>query len=39
MKDNNRREELERAIFILECKDRWNTQDYIDYNRMCTELR
>ena len=27
-------EELEQSIFILECKDRWNRSDYLDYDKM-----
>ena len=25
---------LEQNIFILECKDRWNRSDYLDYDKM-----
>ena len=37
MKENIER--IERAIFILECKDHWNDKDYAEYNRLNNELR
>lgn len=33
------REQLERAIFILECKDHWTDKDFTEYYKMCAELR
>ena len=33
------REQIERAIFILECKDHWNNADWQEYERLCRELR
>ena len=33
------REQLERAIFILECKDHWNNEDWKEYDRLCRERR
>ena len=28
---------LEQNIFILECKDRWNSNDYLDSSKMVAE--
>ena len=33
------REQLERAIFILECKDHWNNADWQEYYNLCAQLR
>ena len=39
MTTNERIEKLEMQIFVLECKDHWNTKDYEDYAKMNAELR
>lgn len=30
---------LEREVFLLEMKDRWNSDDYLENNRMQDDLR
>ena len=32
------REQIERAIFILECKDYWNNADWQEYYDLCAQL-
>ena len=36
-KIKKRIEELEQDIFILDCKDRWNRNDYLDSSKMVSE--
>ena len=39
MATNERINQLEMAIFCLECKDYWNAKDFAKYDEMCAELR
>ena len=32
------REQIEMALFVLECKDHWDNKDWIEYNNLRKEL-